>query len=302
MIAWCTVYNLRGARSVGTASVLLALILLGPFAVLSALGALPTSSPAPPETLTAGALGPGILVAMWNFMGWDNASTFAEEVEDPQRTYPRAMMLGLCTVALTYLLPVLAAWHSGIPASSWSSGAWVNVAQRIGGPALGHAVVLGGLICGVGMYNALLLSYSRLPAVMAKDGLLPARFARTNEHGVPVLSVIACSALYAVALVFDFRKLIEIDLLFYGGALLLEFAALVVLRIREPRLARPFRVPGGMLVASILGLGPLLLFGAGLFKEFSDGASHRDSLFVAAFAVALGAVVWRTRSLVRSAP
>ena len=45
---------------------------------------------------------------MWNYMGWDNASTIALEVERPQRTYPRAMIGAVVLVALTYILPVLA--------------------------------------------------------------------------------------------------------------------------------------------------------------------------------------------------
>ncbi len=295
MIAVCTIHNLRGARSIGGASVLFGVILLGPFVLLSLLAALSPSHAPALDLKSTGALGSGLLVAMWNFMGWDNASTFANEVDAPQRTYPRAMALGVAAVAITYLVPVLAAWRSGVPASSWSTGAWVSVAEQIGGVWLGRAVVLGGLLCGLGMYNALLLSYSRLPAALAKDGLLPSAFARTNAHGVPVLSVLACSALYALALVFDFRKLIELDLLFYGAALLLEFVALFVLRVREPGLVRPFRVPGGKPVAALLGACPLALFAAGLHKEFSDGTSHQDSVLIALGSIALGALVWRSR-------
>ena len=48
----------------------------------------------------------GLLICMWNYMGWDNASTIATEVERPQRTYPRAMLAAVVIVALTYILPV----------------------------------------------------------------------------------------------------------------------------------------------------------------------------------------------------
>ena len=63
----------------------------------------------------------GILVAMWNFMGWDNASTIATEVKNPQRTYPRAMLWTLVAIIASYILPVAASWYFGIPLSAWSN-------------------------------------------------------------------------------------------------------------------------------------------------------------------------------------
>ena len=57
-------------------------------------------------------------VCLWNYMGWDNASTVAQEVEDPQRTYPRAMLIAAALVALTYILPLAAVAIAGIPADS----------------------------------------------------------------------------------------------------------------------------------------------------------------------------------------
>lgn len=295
MIVACTAWNLRGARSVGDASVLLSVALLGPFLVLTVLAAGAAGASAEPPAPGGATLGAGLLVAMWNFMGWDNASTFAGEVERPQRTYPRAMALAVGAVTVSYLLPVLAAARTGVPAESWTTGSWVAVADRVGGPWLGRAVALGGMLCGLGMYNALLLSYSRVPAALAEDGYLPRAFARTNDRGVPVLAVAVCSALYSVGLLFSFKKLVEIDLLLYGAALVLEFVALVVLRVREPALARPLRVPGGIPGAVLLGLGPAALLAIALGKELGDGTSHRASLGAAGAALAVGALVWALR-------
>ena len=57
-----------------------------------------------------------------------------------------------------------------------------------------------------------------------------------------------------------------IDVLLYGASLMLEFVALVALRIKEPTLRRPFRVPGGMLGAIGVGVFPLLLLGLSVFR------------------------------------
>jgi amino acid transporter len=58
-----------------------------------------------------------------------------------------------------------------------------------------------------------------------------------------------------------FERLVTIDVLLYGMSLMLEFVALVVLRIKEPTLRRPFKVPGGMAGAVLLGVSPVLLLG-----------------------------------------
>src|SRR5947209_4750628 len=96
MIAVCVVWNIAGARAVGQGSSLLMFALLAPFAVAAAIAWSHAPLSAAPHAGSAGLLA-AFTVAMWNYMGWDNASTIAGEVERPQRTYPLAM---LGTVAL----------------------------------------------------------------------------------------------------------------------------------------------------------------------------------------------------------
>jgi amino acid transporter len=228
---------------------------------------------------------------MWNFMGWDNASTFASEVEEPQKTYPKAIALAVGAVTLTYLLPVVAAARSGLPEEAWATGAWVFAANALAGKWLGYAVAAGGALCAVGMFNALLLSFSRLPAAMADDGLLPKALAKTNAHGVPVVAVVACSIIYSLGLFFDFQKLLELDILFYGTSIMLEFCALVALRIKEPELARPFRVPGGLPVAVLLALGPAALFAYALYRSVASDEKHTTSIVAGGTCLLAGAIV-----------
>ena len=115
----------------------------------------------------------GLLVAMWNYMGWDNASTIAAEVEKPQRTYPRAMMGAVILVAAPYILPVAAMALTRLDSSAWETGSWADIADMLGGPLAARWLVLGGMISAFGMFNALVMSYSRLPYAMAFDGMLP---------------------------------------------------------------------------------------------------------------------------------
>ena len=87
-------------------------------------------------------------------MGWDNASTVAQEVKDPQRNYPRAMIWAAVLVAFTYILPLLAMAVSGLSIDKFATGDWMPAAASLGGPLLGTAVATGGVICGIGMGRA----------------------------------------------------------------------------------------------------------------------------------------------------
>jgi amino acid transporter len=305
MIVVCTIWNLRGAKAVGGGSLIMTVLLLAPFAVLSiqalvthmaaggAAAAAGTAAAAVPAGVAYAAAGgsaalfAGLLVAMWNYMGWDNASTIAGEVERPQRTYPVAMVAAVALVAITYLVPVAAVSRTGLDPHGWQTGAWVDAATAIGGRWLGVAVVAGGVLSAIGMFNALVLSYSRLPMVLAQDGFLPRLLARRDGRtGAPVAAVVTCAAAYGLALGLGFVRLVELDVMLYGLSLILEFVALVALRVREPRLPRPFRVPGGLPGAIALGLPPTALI---VFAFFHGG--DEDQAAGALSPVALGGLL-----------
>ena len=285
-------WNLRGAVAVGAGSLRLMILSLSPFVVLLGLVAWRIAAHttqaadggAPPHLDLEGAL----LVALWNYMGWDNASTIAQEVEDPQSNYPRAMLSAAGVVSCVYLLPLLAVWRVGIPAERFSTGAWVDAAGLLGGGTLALAVVLAGSMDGLGTFNALVLSLTRLPFAMAEDGLLPRLFTRRLANGVPWVSVLVCSGGWALALTFSFERLISIDLVLYGGALLLEFMALLILRRREPAMRRPFRVPGGAVGPWLVTAGPVALIGFALWAARTERVAGLPALGFAALVAMVG--------------
>ncbi len=299
------VWNLRGAVAVGSGSETMMALSLSPFVVLIGLavwhglrhGVTVAAGGAP-----AGVdLGGAVMVAMWNYMGWDNASTIAQEVEEPQRNYPRAMLSSAFVVMCVYMLPLVAVWMSGIPAERFSTGAWVDAARLLGGPALALAVVLAGSLDGLGTFNALTLSLTRLPYAMAEDGLLPKVLAKRWPNGVPWVSVLACSVGWALALGFTFERLISIDLVLYGAALVLEFVALVVLRVKEPGLVRPFKVPGGLWGAVAVGVGPTLLIGFALWAARGERVAGLPALGFAGIVAAAGPLVYLVARTMRRA-
>jgi amino acid transporter len=194
--------------------------------------------------------------------------------------------------ATTYVLPLLAMAFAGLSVQSFSTGDWMTAAVALGGEWLGLAVLGGGIICGFGMFNALMMSYTRLPMAMAEDGMLPRFIARRNRRGVPWVSVLLCGLAWALALRLPFERLISIDLILYGSSLLLEFVALIVLRVREPELTRPFKA-GNLVFACALAVGPAALIAYALYA--SRGEKLIGSISAPAFAIGvavLGAVFY----------
>jgi len=292
VVAVCVLWNLAGAASVGTGSVVVGALLLAPFAVLSLEALLKPGVAAPPVVGPHLPLVMGVLLVMWNYMGWDNASTIAGEVENPQRTYPLGILLTVAAVAATYIIVVAAAWRTGIAPAAWETGAWVNVATAVGGRGLGLAVVGGGMLCGLGMMNALVLSYSRVPMAMAQDGMLPRVLARRDARtGAPWVSIVACAVAWSLSLGLGFERLIELDVMLAGLSIVLEFAALIVLRVREPGMARPFRVPGGLAGAVLLAVPPTLLLAAAVARNVGE-QGLTSGLLIGLALVAAGPMVY----------
>lgn len=317
MIALSVFWNIRGSRAVGYASLVLGAALLLPFvAMLGAtlLGFGPVSNaeafallsaPAPHDhNGLSGAplwIG-GVMLCMWNYMGWEFASTVASEVERPQRTYPKAMIVTVILVAACYVLPILAATKSGLPATAWTTGSWVDVGRRLGGEPMAWAVGIGGALCGLGMFNVLVMSYSRLPVALAHDGFLPRWIGyRSPKSGAPTYAILLAAVLYAACMGLGFRRLVEIDVMLYGAVLLLEFLALIVLRIREPQLARPFRIPGGVPALVLLALLPMSLLGSALwFNRYDPGMWGLSSLQIGFGVLLLGPALYLLVRLLRS--
>jgi amino acid transporter len=305
VVVTCAALNMAGVRVVGITSLWLFFLLSAPFALVVILSPLRAGALADAHAVgtTSGASELGlvgaVLVAMWNYMGWDNASTIAQEVEKPQRTYPRAMIAAVVLVSLTYVLPFLAVYFTGVPASAFSGdGAWAQVAGRLGGAIYGFEwlrflIVVGGMMSAFGMFNALVMSYSRLPLAMATDGMLPKIFARVSKRTkAPWVAILVCASGWALCLGLGFKRLVTLDIMLYGASLMLEFVTLVALRIREPNLRREFKVPGGMAGAVMLGICPLALLSLALVESESETVLGMNGLVFGALIIAVGAAMY----------
>jgi amino acid transporter len=301
----CAVLNIAGVKVVSFTSLWLFFALSAPFVAIVLLAPFKMGSLAnavtKPTTSTVDILG-GLLICMWNYMGWDNASTIATEVEKPQRTYPRAMLVAVVIVALSYVLPFAALWMTGLTPTAWETGSWADIAGLLGGPLLRIGVVLGGIISAFGMFNALVMSYSRLPLAMAQDGMLPGIFGKLHPKSrAPWVAILALAIGWAMCLGLGFARLVTLDILLYGFSLMLEFMALAMLRFREPDLLRPFRVPGGSFGAIAIGIPPMLLLGFSIIRSEHEQIWNMSSFAFGMILIAAGFVAYAVNHLLKPA-
>ena len=264
-IVLLTALNLAGVHPVGRAAVVLTACALVPVALFVLVGALsPMRAPWQPfatEATGLGAVGLGLAVVMWNYSGWDTPSTCLGETESPARSFLRAQLTMVPLIALAYVLPVAVALASGaVDWRTWDTGTLPAIASSVGGAWLGHVVAAGAVVSTAGLFMSLLLTNSRLPFVLARDGLLPRGLAAiAPSTGTPARAVLVSAAFYAAFAAFSFKDLIVLNIWLYSLALLVELAAFLKLRRAAPDLPRPWRVPGGTGTAIVVAALPAAL-------------------------------------------
>jgi len=297
--------NFQGAREVGRSAGISAYLVLGVFVLLLVIWL--ARGPAPSSIVEVlrhdlssshkGALLLGLSLIIFDCSGWENASTYAGEVDKPQRNYPRALGLALVVLVLCYLLPVIAGVTVTTSPAIWSADAgWPVISQLIGGRWLGSLVAFAGLVSMWGLFNAQLLYLSRLPYVLACDGWLPGFLARVSPgSGVPRMAILCIGVITAIFAALSFGSLAIIQCLLYAGGLTLEFLTLLVLRIRRPNAPRSFRVPGGWLGLGYVCVSPFAFAALLLFATLRDRRSYPVQLLVIGAVAASGVALFLIR-------
>jgi len=296
-VIWiATAVNLRGAGRVGLASVVSGSFILLVFLLVSIAAAphathLPWVSSGKTETTGASAIGVGLSIALWNYIGWDNASTVQGEVRDSSRSYPRALAITLPLVMLGYLVP-LSATLAATDWTKWHEGGWPDIARMAAGQLgepLAVMLAIAGMVSALALFNALLLSYSRIPLAMASDGLLPKGLAKLDKRSTPRNAVLVSAICYSIFALLSFVHLVVADVLLYSMALFLEFAALIAIRKKSPGLRGDFRIPLGTTGVTMLALLPAMILVGVVALEMSDGEYGGPAILGALLALLLGA-------------
>lgn len=297
--------NIFGIVQVGRASIILSVAVLGPFVILLAAAlmqhSLSAHLPAPTVShLKFPALAMALYTVMWNCLGWDNVTTYAGEVEKPVRSYLVSVFSAFALVIVIYFVVILIAQQSGINPKILSDNRFPALGEFIGGHWLGALIAIGGMASAMGIYTAVLLSVSRIPKVMADDKLLPKALTKLHpKYNTPYLSIIICSLVVSLMILWSFDELLIIDVTVYGAGLFLEYATLIVMRIKKPNAHRPFKIPlgvGGLLAFLILPTAVYFIAMAGAFA--STAQAVKPAIF-ALLALSTAELFWQIINLRR---
>jgi len=285
--------NIRGIVPVGRTAMFLTVAVMFPFLILFFSGFIHTDFNVVHHPAGMTSLGMAIFTIMWNFIGWDNATTYAGEVDKPIRSYLKAIFIAFSSIYVVYIAITWLAMHSGISGSVFAENGIPYLGELIGGKTLGTILSIGGMASMMGIFCAVLLSVSRVPAVMGKDHLLPQIFTRLHpKYQTPYVSIIACATIVSLLILLPLADLIVMDICLYTGGVSLEFAALVSLRKKAAGDHRPFRIPLEKKGLLLLFLAPTLIFVLALIGSLTGSAGNKPAVIYAMLALLSAPLVW----------
>ncbi|HZC21824.1 MAG TPA: APC family permease, partial [Candidatus Binatia bacterium] len=199
-----------------------------------------------PHQATFKVFGVGLALGLWLYSGYEQLSTVAEEVDNPQKAYPRALAVVVPLSIAAYFLPTLAGLASAGNWEQWHTGFFSDAARMIGGPWLGTWMTLAAMIGNVALLNSTILTTTRMPFAMAEDGYLPQLLTRKHaRYGTPALAIIASCVIYALLAWQSLGQLISVYIWLRSATTVLTVLSAWKLRRSQPELKRSFRIPGG---------------------------------------------------------
>jgi amino acid transporter len=239
--------------------------LLIPVAVLCAIAATkwhhnPFHPLLPPHVPPFQVFGVGLALGLWLYSGYEQCSSVAEEIENPQRSYPRALAVVVPLSIATYFLPPLLSLAALGNWQDWNTAYLSTAAARIGGGWLGFLMTIGAMLCNVSLFNATVLTSTRMPSTMAEDGYLPPVFAAKHpKYGTPWIAILISSGIYALLAFHTLAQLLTVYVWLRILVTMLTVLAAWRLRRARPELPRPFRIPWGKSGLFYVVIAPILM-------------------------------------------
>jgi len=274
LIAVITWINVRGIQMVGQVATALEIFIFLPVVTMVAIGLakwqhnpfVPLVVPHQPRFKIFGV---GLALGLWLYSGYEQLSTVAEEVEDPQRSYPRALALVVPLSIAAYFLPTLTGLAALGDWQNWHTGHFSEVATLIGGSWLGTWLTLAATVANIALLNSTVLTTTRMPFAMAEDGVFPSAVSRVDPRtGAPTGAIVLAGCLGAVfVLVRKFTELADQFIIGIWPFYALAVAAVFVVRRRRGVADLQYRTWGYPVVPALFLVGALLLLGNYLVSE-----------------------------------
>jgi amino acid transporter len=253
LIVVITWINIRGIQTVGKAATAFEIFMFIPVIAMVVLGLMkwhhnPFVPMVPPNQPFSKVFGVGLALGIWLYSGYEQVSSVAGDVENPQRAYPRALALVIPLSIATYFLPPFAALAALGNWQQWNDGYFSTAALLIGGPWLGNLMSIGAMVGNIALLNSTMLTATPMPFTLAEDGYLPPFLTRRHpRYGTPWIAILISAAIYASLALHSLGELISIYAWLRGATTVLTVLSVWKLRRTRPDLPRAFRIPGGNL-------------------------------------------------------
>jgi APA family basic amino acid/polyamine antiporter len=276
LIMGLAILNYFGVKIGGNVQVIVtvAKVSLIAFVIIAGIFFAPGSAPssAAPLTipLTAAGFVAALVAALWAYDGWNNVSMVSSEIKNPQRNLPLALIWGTAGVMAIYILANVAYFHVlNAPEVASVNRVAAEMMRRVAGSWGANLVSIAAMISIFAALNGSILTGSRVPYAMARDGLFFRKMAVVNEaHHTPGAAIIGMSA-WGALLVFSGRYDQLLTFVIFASWLLygMTTAAVFVLRRRKPEAVRPYRTIGYPWTPAFFVLAALLIEGVTLYHS-----------------------------------
>ncbi|KAF0691650.1 Aste57867_17180 [Aphanomyces stellatus] len=226
----------------------------------------------------------------WSFNGFTNCSSFAGEVANPSVSYPKALLITVIFVELTYVLPLIGAAAYNDPLwSTWTDISFSDLAKSMGGDGLLTLITIATLGSNWGQYSSEMFYVAFQLTGMAESGLAPAIFAtRATTNNVPYYSVALSFVIVFALMAVDISDVLIMTNVLSSISQILLIAAAIKLRLSQPDVPRPYRVPGGIKTMVAMSVLPVVLCGYFVYTTFATASTL--PLVLVPSVVALGIV------------
>jgi amino acid transporter len=288
LIASIGAVNVAGIKPVAGLATALNVAVIVPFAIMFFRSARmwhhnPFVPLIPPGKPLFQVFGVGLALGLWLYSGYEQLSTVAEEVQNPQKNYPRALAWVVPLSMATYFIPTASSLAALDNWRMWRTGFFPEVASLIGGNWLGIAMTVSAATMQVAILNSTVLACTRIPFALAEDGYLPPFLGRLHPRfGTPWLAIAFSCAIYCLLAWKSLTQLISVYIWLRIATSLMTVLAAWQMRRKQPDLPRPFRIPKGR-AGMIYAVGAPIVMSA-----FAMIASDRFALYWGPVALLLG--------------
>jgi APA family basic amino acid/polyamine antiporter len=203
--------NLSGVKNMGAVQVVTTVLKFAALAFMSIVGLFYiTRANYTPWNISGenaiSAIGGGMSIALFSYLGVEVAAVAAAKVKDPDRNIPKATIFGTLATAVVYMLSLTVVFgilpSTALKSSTAPFSDAVN--SMFGGTVWGHVMAIVVIISGIGALNGWTMICAEMPLAAAKDGLFPEQFKRLSSAGVPAFGIIASTALASIAMAINY--------------------------------------------------------------------------------------------------